>query len=110
MSGHLRHRRVVGPPFTCDARLAQELALPAPQPLDELLSQWRPLIGEDTEPLQIGARKGRQPLLSRAWPGQLRECPVEPGELEDMAAGEFESPLTQLWLPVRKSDLHLRLH
>jgi hypothetical protein len=26
-----------------------------------------------------------------------------------MAAGEFESPLTQLWLPVRKSDLHLRL-
>jgi hypothetical protein len=26
-----------------------------------------------------------------------------------VAAGEFESPLAQLWLPVRKSDLHLRL-
>ena len=109
MSRHLRYRRVVDPPFAGDAGLAQELALPAPQPLDELLSQRRPLIDEDPEPVKVGARKRRQPLLSRAWSGQLRKGPVEPGELEDMAAVEFESPLTQLWLPVRKSDLHLRL-
>src|SRR6266849_1554927 len=63
-----------GPPAIVCPGLAQEQALSAPQPLDQLLPRGGP-------------------LLARGRPGELGKRPIEAHELEDMATVEIEGPL-----------------